>query len=635
MAFTVDLFQPVNETEPNDSPATGQRVTLPASIVGVIGKAGDIDCFRFEAKAGQEVGVQAVTAAIGSKLDAVVQLTAPNGQIVAEGKSGLLGYACRQAGVYAVSIHDREFRGGADMPYRLHLGEIPIVTSVFPLGLQRGTEADINLEGVHLGTQKLTRLKAAADAAPGSTLPVTVATPRGPALGNPSVVVGEFQEIVPVPKAAAASPFTANGRINEPGKAEAWPFLAKKGRRLVVETNARRLGSPLDSTIEILDAKGQSVPRVTLRCLAQTFTTFRDHDSAGPGIRLDQWNELAINDYLLVGTELVRVWELPRGPDDDCQFYSVNGQRLGWLDTTPTHHSQGLPMYKVAIHLPGMTFPPNGLPIVTLYYRNDDGGPGYGKDSRLFFDPPADGEYQVRVTDARGYGGSDYSYRLTVRPPRPGFNVSFNPTAPSVWKGGAVPITVNADRTDGFTGPIEVRLDNLPPGFSAPVTTIPAEENSTTFALFADSNAVSPMKASPLKLVAKASIDGKDVVREVTGGLPKVVDPADLQTRTQQLEVTLVPGQQVGVVVTIDRLSGFKGRVPIEVKGLPHGVRVLDVGLNGILITEKETTRTFVLFAEPWVQPMTHPFVVLAKREGKNTEHAAKSVLLRVSGPAK
>jgi hypothetical protein len=31
------------------------------------------------------------------------------------------------------------------------------------------------------------------------------------------------------------------------------------------------------------------------------------------------------------------------------------------------------------------------------------------------------------------------------------------------------------------------------------------------------------------------------------------------------------------------------------------------------------------------VRPTAHPFVVLAKREGKNTEHAAKSVLLRVA----
>src|SRR5262249_38126507 len=158
--------------------------------------------------------------------------------------------------------------------------------------------------------------------------------------------------------------------------------------------------------------------------------------------------------------------------------------RVGYLDTTPTHHAQGTPIYKVALHPPGTTFPPNGFPVVTLYYRNDDGGPGYGRDSRLFFDPPADGAHQVPTPASRGQGGPSYAYRLTVRPPRPSYNVSFSPTAPAVWKGGAVPLTVSADRIDGYEGEIKVRLENVPPGFRAPATSIPAGENSTAFALY-------------------------------------------------------------------------------------------------------------------------------------------------------
>src|SRR6185437_5890087 len=107
------------------------------------------------------------------------------------------------------------------------------------------------------------------------------------------------------------------------------------------------------------------------------------------------------------------------------------------------------PLYKVEFHPPGRTFPPNGLPVFALNYRNDDGGPGYGKDSRLFFEAPADGLYQARVSDARGAGGPAHAYRLTVRPPRPDFTVSFSPTSPAVWRGGAIPVTVNATRLDG------------------------------------------------------------------------------------------------------------------------------------------------------------------------------------------
>jgi len=63
---------------------------------------------------------------------------------------------------------------------------------------------------------------------------------------------------------------------------------------------------------------------------------------------------------------------------------------------------------------------------------------------------------------------------------------------------------------------------------------------------------------------------------------------------------------------------------------LPHGVRVLNIGLNGILINEKETSREVVLYAEPWVQPMERPIVVLSRSEAKGTEHATKAVMLKV-----
>ena len=321
----------------------------------------------------------------------------------------------------------------------------------------------------------------------------------------------------------------------------------------------------------------------------------------------------------------------PKGPDDDCQFFAIGGQRTGFLGTTPAHHALGEPMYKVTIHPPGTTFAANGLPVVTLYYRNDDGGDGFGKDSRLVFDSPADGWYQVRVRDARGFGGPEHAYRLTIRQPRPNFTVSFNPTAPVVSKGSALPIAVNAVRIDEFEGMIALKLENLPSGFGAPETTIPAGENDTSFALFAEPGATVPANAPALKLVARAPIDGKEVVREITGSLPKAIDPGDIVTTTEQAVVTIEPGGETRLTVRVERRNGFAGRIPLDVRGLPHGVRVLDVGLNGILITEKETTRTIVLYAEPWVQPTDHPIVVLAKREGKNTEHAAQSVLLKVS----
>jgi hypothetical protein len=286
-------------------------------------------------------------------------------------------------------------------------------------------------------------------------------------------------------------------------------------------------------------------------------------------------------------------------------------------------------MYKVEFHPPRSIFPPNGLPTFALDYRNDDGGPGYGKDSLLFFDVPADGVYQARVSDARGAGGPSHAYRLTVRPPRPDFSISFTPTAPAVWKGGAIPVGINATRTDGIEGPIRVRLEGLPPGFSAPSTTIDASQLSTSIALFAEATASVP-KGTMIKLKATATINGKEVMHEAIGGTPRLLDPGDIVTTTRQPSVIVRPGHESRLTVDVQRRGDFKGRVPVEVRGLPHGVRVLNIGLNGILITERDSSREIVIYAEPWVQPMTAPIVVLARSERKGSEHAAKAVVLNV-----
>src|SRR5439155_25821489 len=193
------------------------------------------------------------------------------------------------------------------------------------------------------------------------------------------------------------------------------------------------------------------------------------------------------------------------------------------------------------------------FPVFTLNYRNDDGGPGYGRDSRIFFDPPAAGEYCVRVSDARGQGAVNYGYRLTVRPPRPSFNVRFNPTAPVVWKEGAVPITIAVDRLDGYDGPIALRFDNVPPGFSVPRTEIQAGETTTAVAIYADAQATNPAKPQPLKLVAEAVIDGQKQIKEALGESPKVTNAGEIVAFTDQSEATIRPGGPGKVQLHIER----------------------------------------------------------------------------------
>lgn len=627
--FLVDRFPTVGETEGNDAASTGQRITLPVTVAGAIRRAGAIDWFRFDAVAGQEVGVELLSGTLGSPLQGVLTLLDPDGTVVAESSSGAMGHVCRTAGGHALAVRDAEWRGEPAMTYRLSVGAVPVVSGCFPPGVQRGTTTEVRLRGVHLGKQTSLRVTAPADALPGTkialALPAMAETPPG----QPGVVVGEFPEVTAGGSNDLPTPGTANGLIAAPATTQTWRVQARKGQRLILEVHAARLGSPLDSTLEVLDAAGQPLPRAVLRSLARTYVAFRDHDSRSPGIRLETWGELAVNDYLLLGNELLRIRALPRNPDDDCRFFEEEGQRIGYLGTTPTHQPQGAPLYKVSLHPPGTRLTPNGLPLVTLFWRNDDAA-GLGKDSRLEFDPPADGTYLLRVGDSRGQGSPGHAYRLTARPPRPDFEVRLSLPA-TVGKGSAAPVRVNVRRIDAFDGVIDLKLTGLPAGFHAPATNLPADDDSTAFALSVDASAAAPVKAGPVQLIARATVAGKEVTRTAEGTLPQRTETGDIVTTTQQAEVALRPGGQARVTVRVERRNGFKGRIPLDVQGLPHGVRVLDVGLNGILITEAETVRTIELYCEPWVKPVDHPIVVLARREGKTSEHAAPSLLLRVA----
>jgi hypothetical protein len=632
VAFAVDRFSAVPEVGATDSARTAMPVKLPVTVLGTIDRAGDVDYFQFKATAGDQIGVQVIASELGSKLDPALVLTDENGSVLAEGAT-MLGYVVRKSGTYAVGIRDRDFRGGSDFAYRLHVGDVPVITGVFPLAVQRGRTSSVHITGVNLapGATGITaKVNVPADALPGSKVPVPLGNATH-AIGSASVMVSEFPSVVldPVAGGDIRVPGSADGVFTKPNEAQTAHFSAKKGERLIVEVLARRAGSPVDSVIEILDSAGKPVPLATLRCAAKTSVTFRDHDSASTGIRLDAWNELTVNDYLYVNGDLMRILALPKGPDDDCQFFQTGGQRVGFLGTTPTHHSMGLPMYKVEIHPPGKTFPPNGMPVFTLNYRNDDGGQGYGKDSRLFFDAPADGTYQVRVTDARGAFGPTHAFRVTVRPPKPDFTVTANVSGATLLKGGAVSITATVTRIDGYDGPVKISLKDVPEGFHAPATFIEGGQTSTSFPLFGEPNAAVPEKPN-VKLLASVTINGKEITHEIPIALPTKLGTGDIVTTVRQPAITIQPGKETRFTVDIQRQGKFAGRVPLDVKGLPHGVRVLNVGLNGILITERETSREVVLYAEPWVQPMERPLVILARREGTNAEFAAKPLTLKV-----
>jgi len=649
------------EIEPNDSIAEAmlqtEYVFLPAIVTGTVRTPGDEDFLGFRGRVGQELVFDISAQVIGSTLRWGLELYDSKGALLAarrvdDSRPGTaLAYRIPADGRYALRLYDVERGGSRRHLYRVKIGEYPYLTGVYPLGIRKGETAEVAFQGFNLGDQRRTKLSGKSTFEQIQAQEVTLQPARGSTHNKIRMAVGDYPEVGEQETGAGrdaaqalAVPSTVNGRVSglAGGAADQdyYRFKALKGRRYILEVEAQRFGSPLDSVIEVLDPQGKPIPRATVRAVHATAMTLADRDSAQAGFRLVSPDGFAVGDWVMIGSEILKIEAMPRTPDDDFRFENFNGQRIGYFDTTPEAHAVDTAAYKVQIHPPGKTFAPNGLPTVTLHYRNDDGGALYGKDSRLSFTAPADSDYLVRLADTRGLQGEELAYRLTVREPVPDFTLEVIPSNPNVPRGGRAAVRVSSARIDDFNGPIEVEVRGLPEGVRASRNTIFPGQDSTILVLEADAGAA-PAKAARLDVAGRAQIGGREVTRVASADdqlrYLAVSQPPDIHVEGQQKEVVLEAGGTAEVEVAIRRDKGFDGRVPISVLNLPPGVRVLDFGLNGVLVTEEETKRKFVLEAKPWVKPTEQPIALTGEVETRSflrSNYASAPILLKIV-PAK
>ena len=310
-----------------------------------------------------------------------------------------------------------------------------------------------------------------------------------------------------------------HGEMDAVADQDVFRFRCRQGEVWLLEVNAARSKSPLDSKIEILDAKGQPVLRTLLQATRDSYIKFRGIDSNTRDCRVHNWEEMNLNEYLFIGGEVVKLYLAPRGPDSGFAFYPHGGNRRCYFDTSSSSHALHAPCYIVTPHAPGSKLIPNGLPVFPLYFENDDDGwRQLGADSRLTFTAPSDGEYLVRIQDVRGFQGDKFKYTLTVRPSKPDFSVSLTGANPTIGSGSGQEFSVNAKRVDGFEGAIRVDISNLPIGFYATTPlVIQAGHDRAIGTLNALPSAPVPSASAlkNVKVTATADVLGKTLTKPV------------------------------------------------------------------------------------------------------------------------
>ncbi len=275
--------QPVNQMRITE-PRTNMAIELPVIVNGRIKPRigtlqqqsrqgqpftpGETDRYRFQAHAGQSLVIAAsarelipyLADAVPGWFQAVLTLYDSEGKEAAYDDDyrfhpdPVIHYVVPRNGEYTVEIKDAIYRGREDFVYRLTIGELPFVTDVFPLGGRAGVKTSVELAGWNLPAKRTTmdlRGKGPGMYTAAGSLPFQADT------------LPEVLEKEPNDTAAHAQrvklPIIVNGRVDRPDDTDVFRFEGRAGDRIVAEVYARRLESPLDSTLKLTDAAGRQL----------------------------------------------------------------------------------------------------------------------------------------------------------------------------------------------------------------------------------------------------------------------------------------------------------------------------------------------------------------------------------------
>lgn len=254
-----------------EAPASDLPVTLNGQIM-----PGEVDHYRLRARQGQRLVLRMAARklvpyladAVPGWFQATMALRDPEGREVAFcddyrfDPDPALFYTVPRDGLYELEVRDAIYRGREDFVYRVVVGELPFVTQVFPLGGTVGQPLAVTLSGWNLPPTSLPL-----DTSPGGDTIRSVLFGAERGLGSEVLyAVDDLPEVAETEDndtgaqaQAVTLPVVVNGHLGRPGDVDVFRFTGRAGEEVVAEVLARRLGSPLDSRLRLLDASGREV----------------------------------------------------------------------------------------------------------------------------------------------------------------------------------------------------------------------------------------------------------------------------------------------------------------------------------------------------------------------------------------
>ena len=581
-----------------------QEIEINQTVQGVADRE-DADYYLLQCRKGQRLSVEVEGMRLGRTLfdPYVAILNKDRFELVASDDTALLFRDCAASivvpedGPYTVLVRESSYQGTGACQYRLHVGEFPRPTAVYPPGVRPGDSLEFTFVGDPTGNL-VTKLEIPKESqsfrafikngewfAP-SGLPVRIS----PLPYHNEVEPNEGSKEATPPEAPPI-PVAFHGILSKKQDKDWFRFAAKKGQKLRARVFARQLRSPLDPYI-IVRKEGDS-------------KQIGNNDDAGNGdpdsrldfeIPEDGIYNINIRDQLYSsGPDYTyRIEIAVRGPSlsatlpyatrNDSQKWKMicvpRGNRVGRV-VTLSRSNIGCDLDLGAANLPsGVSLDRdtasrsiNTMPVIfeatpeaeiagALYHL-------HVKDPKSELTGPfTESIHHIEVNNA----GTFHSYHderisIAVIEEAP-FELTLEVPPVPLVKNGTMNLKITAKRHPDFKEAIKLTLPWRPPGVSAPSSvTIPKEKNEVVMEINANGGAA----------VAKWRIF-------VSGEATCSRGPLLISSKLQPIEIAdpyvggkielaaTELGQNTDLVCTIAVHKEFEGEAKINVNGLPHGV---------------------------------------------------------------
>lgn len=605
--FFVGALPSLEEAEPNNDLDKAQKVAMNSTIQGVITEE-DVDSFVVHAKRGDRISAEVEAMRLGRSLfDPHLAIYDGKGALLGKADDTALllqdAFLCIVApkdGPYTIQLRETSYGGNGQFAYRLHIGNFPRPTAVYPAGGQAGERLAVRFLGDPLGeipqTIKLpgnVREKFGAFAEAGGLMSPSANWMRVSSF--PNALESSGNQSAEGATAIASLPIALNGIISIPGQTDWFRFKAKKGQALELNVFARRLRSPLDSVLEVHDDDGNVLAS--------------NDDAAGPDSAL-KFSPSTDGDYLVVvkdqlnhgGPDYVYRVEItttqpslslsiPQVARNDSQTRQyivvprgnrfatlisarrndVNGDLNLGIEDLPTGVKLVADAMSEKVSAMPMVFEaagdaPIGGKLLDLTATSPDSKVKglFRHDCELVEGPNNTTFYSTRVDKLCVAVVKEMPFKLRIV------------ESPPLLQSGSLDLKIVAERAPGFSEPIILKMVWNPPGVNSVTdVSIPKGQNKAELPLSANSEA--QVRSWKIAVLGSATVAGGTAWASTQLADLKIAPPFVLGKIDA---VSASPGDSAKLVCKLDQKEPFEGKATVKLMGLPDKVTANDVPIS-------------------------------------------------------